>query len=107
MRIRATEQDGVVDVKVLMRHVMETGQRKDAEGKVIPAWFITVVDAKVKDKVVKRKMTVGTFIKKNPEGTFFIIVRGHAFTIKNGVVIGNYEDAIKLRKEIYFAYQIK
>lgn len=52
MRIRATEQDGVVDVKVLMRHVMETGQRKDAEGKVIPAWFITVVDAKVKDKVV-------------------------------------------------------
>jgi len=52
-------------------------------------------------------MTVGTFIKKNPEGTFFIIVKGHAFTIKNGVVIGNYEDAIKLRKEIYFAYQIK
>jgi hypothetical protein len=64
-------------------------------------------DVKVKGEVVKRKMTVGTFIKKNPEGTFFIIVKGHAFTIKNGVVIGNYEDAIKLRKEIYFAYQIK
>ena len=41
-------------------------------------------------------MTVGTFIKKYPEGTFFIIVKGHAFTIKNGVVIGNYEDALKL-----------
>ena len=64
-------------------------------------------NVKVKGEVVKRKMTVGTFIKKNPEGTFFIIVRGHAFTIKNGVVIGNYEDAIKLRIEIYFAYQIK
>jgi hypothetical protein len=64
-------------------------------------------DVKVKGEVVKRKMTVGTFIKKYSEGTFFIIVKGHAFTIKNGVVIGNYEDAIKLRKEIYFAYQIK
>jgi sulfur-oxidizing protein SoxZ len=52
MRIRATEQDGVVDVKVLMRHLMETGQRKDAEGKPIPAWFITVIDAKVNDKVL-------------------------------------------------------
>jgi sulfur-oxidizing protein SoxZ len=52
MRIRATDQDGVVDVKVLMRHVMETGQRKDAEGKVIPGHFITVLDAKVNDKVV-------------------------------------------------------
>ena len=63
-------------------------------------------DVKVKGEVVKRKMTVGTFIKKNPEGTFFVLVRGHAFTIKNGVVIGNYEDSIKLKKEIYFAYQI-
>jgi hypothetical protein len=63
-------------------------------------------DVKVKGEVVKRKMTVGTFIKKNPEGTFFILVRGHAFTIKNGVVIGNYEDSIKLKKEIHFAYQI-
>jgi sulfur-oxidizing protein SoxZ len=52
MRIRATDQDGVVDVKVLMRHVMETGQRKDAAGKVIPGHFITVLDAKVNDKVV-------------------------------------------------------
>jgi sulfur-oxidizing protein SoxZ len=52
MRIRATDQDGVVDVKVLMRHVMETGQRKDAEGKVIPGHFITLLDAKVNNKVV-------------------------------------------------------
>ena len=64
-------------------------------------------DVKVKGEVVKRKMTVGTFVKKNPEGTFFILVRGHAFTIKNGVVIGNYEDSIKLKKGINFAYQIK
>jgi len=52
MRIRATEKDGVVDVKVLMRHLMETGLRKDKDGKPIPAWFITVLDAKVNSKVL-------------------------------------------------------
>ena len=29
MRVRATESGGVVDVKILMKHDMETGQRKD------------------------------------------------------------------------------
>ena len=28
MRVRATESGGVVDVKILMKHDMETGQRK-------------------------------------------------------------------------------
>ncbi|MEY4625759.1 MAG: thiosulfate oxidation carrier complex protein SoxZ, partial [Pseudomonadota bacterium] len=37
MRVRAQENGGVVDVKVLMKHDMETGQRKDAAGKTIPA----------------------------------------------------------------------
>ena len=52
MRIRATETGGVVEVKVLMKHDMESGQRKDAAGKVIPAWHITTLTAKVKDKEV-------------------------------------------------------
>jgi hypothetical protein len=52
-------------------------------------------------------MTVGTFIKNNPTGTFFILVRGHAFTIKNGVVIGNTEDAIKKRKVVECVFEIK
>ena len=52
MRIRATESGGVVEVKVLMKHDMESGQRKDAAGKVIPAWHINTLTAKVKDKEV-------------------------------------------------------
>lgn len=43
MRIRAIENGGVVDVKVLMSHIMETGQRKDSSGKIIPAHFIQTV----------------------------------------------------------------
>ena len=45
MRIRAQAQNGNALVRVLMSHEMETGQRKDAAGKVIPAWHITEVTA--------------------------------------------------------------
>jgi len=64
-------------------------------------------DVKVKGETVKRQMTVGTFVKKNPKGTFFVLVRGHAFTIKDGVVIGNPEDAIKTKRPMRAAFEIK
>jgi len=43
MRIRATVQGDVADVRILMRHPMETGQRKDAKGEIVPAHFIQSV----------------------------------------------------------------
>jgi len=52
MRIRATEKDGVTEVKVLMSHIMETGQRKDGEGNIVPAHFIQNVVVKNGDKTV-------------------------------------------------------
>ena len=52
MRIRALENGGVTEVKVLMKHDMETGQRKDSAGKLIPAHFIQNVVVKHKDRVV-------------------------------------------------------
>jgi len=52
MRIRAVEKDGIVEVKALMSHIMETGQRKDSDGKVIPAHFIDIVEATCNDKPV-------------------------------------------------------
>jgi len=66
MRIRATiEQGDVVDVKVLMRHVMETGQRKDASGQIIPGWYIETVEAKVADKQVFLAL-LGPAVSKDP-----------------------------------------
>ena len=64
-------------------------------------------EVKVKGETVKRQMTVGTFVKKNPKGTFFVLVRRHAFTIKDGVVIGNPEDAIKTKRPMKAAFEIK
>ena len=43
MRIRATLQGDVADVRILMRHPMETGQRKDSKGEIIPVHFIQSV----------------------------------------------------------------
>lgn len=65
MRIRATESGGVVEIKILMKHEMESGQRKDAAGKVIPAWHINLVTAKVKDKEVFNAQ-FGPAVSKDP-----------------------------------------
>jgi hypothetical protein len=54
----------------------------------------------------KSKMTVGTFVKEYDKGTYIIRVDRHAFTIKDGWVIGNPEDATKLRKVIKNAWKV-
>ncbi len=66
MKIRASLQaDGKVLVKVLMSHTMETGQRKDANGQVIPAHFIQSVTVTHKDKTVLSAQW-GPAVSKNP-----------------------------------------
>lgn len=53
MKIRAKMEGGdVADVKVLMQHPMETGQRKDEKGNLVPVHFITNVTATHNGKVV-------------------------------------------------------
>ena len=65
MKIRAASKDGVTEVKVLVSHEMETGQRKDAAGAIVPAWFITELVAKHGDKVVLTS-DFGPSVSKNP-----------------------------------------
>ncbi len=65
MKIRASNKDGVTEVKVLISHEMETGQRKDAAGAIVPAWFITELSAKHNDKLVLAG-EFGTAVSKNP-----------------------------------------
>ena len=53
MRIRVTLKGDVADVKVLMSHPMETGQRKDpATGQILPMHFIKNVVATLNGKPV-------------------------------------------------------
>ena len=66
MRIRATMSGDVADVKVLMNHPMETGQRKDAKtGQLVPAHYITTVTATINGaNVLNGGMSGG--VSKNP-----------------------------------------
>jgi sulfur-oxidizing protein SoxZ len=65
MRIRAQAKGNVANVRVLMAHEMETGQRKDSAGKVIPAWFIQDVSASLNGQVVMTAQW-GPSVSKNP-----------------------------------------
>lgn len=66
MRIRATMAGDAADVKVLMNHPMETGQRKDAKtGKLVPAHFIQEVVATLNGTPVMTANMSGA-VSKNP-----------------------------------------
>lgn len=66
MKIRATLQGNVAEVKVLMAHPMETGLRKDAAtGEIIPLHFIQRVVATHNGKPVMEAQW-SQAISKNP-----------------------------------------
>ena len=71
MRIRAQAAGDKTTVRVLMSHEMETGQRKDAGGKIIPAWFIQEVSAQLNGKSVMTAQW-GPAVAKNPYLQFIV-----------------------------------
>jgi sulfur-oxidizing protein SoxZ len=71
MKMRATLGQGYTDVRVLMTHPMETGQRKDADGKVVPLHFIQNVSVKVNGRTVVDAQ-VSQAISRNPVFSFRI-----------------------------------
>ena len=71
MRIRAQVAGDKATVRVLMSHEMETGQRKDAAGKVIAAWHIQEVSAEHNGKTVMTAQW-GPAVAKNPFMQFVV-----------------------------------
>jgi sulfur-oxidizing protein SoxZ len=69
MRIRARAQGDKVTVNLLVAHEMETGQRRDAAGKQVPAWFIQTLTASHNGKVVMSAQ-LGPAVSKNPLFSF-------------------------------------
>ena len=69
MKMRATLASGFTDVRVLMTHPMETGQRKDGDGKLVPMHFIQNVTVKINGRtVVDGQISQG--VSRNPVFTF-------------------------------------
>lgn len=65
MKIKAVVQNNVVAVKMLIPHPMETGRRKEQNGAIVPAHFITEVTATCKGETVFHA-ELGPGVSKDP-----------------------------------------
>ena len=69
MKIRATLKGDTADVRVLMGHPMETGQRKDGAGKIVPLHFIQEITVKLNGKTVIESQ-ISQAVSRNPVFSF-------------------------------------
>jgi sulfur-oxidizing protein SoxZ len=65
MRIRAQAAGDKVTVRVLVSHEMESGMRKAADGKLVPAHYIQSINATYNGKTVMSSQW-GPAVSKNP-----------------------------------------
>ncbi|MBI2305997.1 MAG: thiosulfate oxidation carrier complex protein SoxZ [Rhodocyclales bacterium] len=66
IKIRATVQGDITDIRILLQHPMETGQRKDpVSGKLVPAHFIQTFLVTANGKPLIEGQT-NTAVSKNP-----------------------------------------
>ena len=69
MKMRAQLAGGFTEVRVLMTHPMETGQRKDADGKLVPLHFIQNVTVKLNGRTVMEG-EISQAVSRNPVFSF-------------------------------------
>ena len=65
MKIRAQMKGDTAEIRVLMSHPMETGQRKDNAGNLVPTHFIQSITIDVGGKRVIQGQTA-TSVSRNP-----------------------------------------
>ena len=51
--------------------------------------------------------TTNSFIKDYPLGTYLVVVSGHAFTIKDGIIYGNNSDSRKIKSRLHNVFKIE
>lgn len=51
-------------------------------------------------------IVLSMFLEKYPKGKYLLIVKGHAFSVIDGVVVGNASDGKRLRAKILFALKV-
>ena len=69
MKVRATMKGDTAEVRVLMVHPMETGQRKDSTGAVIPLHFIQEVQVLLNGKLALEGQ-ISQAVSRNPVFSF-------------------------------------
>ncbi len=74
LRVPATAKKGeVVEIKTLITHPMESGQRKDADGKLVPRLIVNSLKVTYNDKKVV-DITMEPAVAANPYMAFFLRV---------------------------------
>ena len=69
IKIRAQIQGETADIRILMQHPMETGQRKDDNGQFVPMNFIQTFTVALNGKAIIDGQ-LNTSISRNPLFTF-------------------------------------
>ncbi len=69
IKIRAQIQGEITDLRILLQHPMETGQRKDDKGQTLPVHFIQTFSVSHNGKPMIDGQ-LNTSISKNPLFTF-------------------------------------
>lgn len=69
IKMRAKLAGDLTTVKALIRHPMESGQRKDKKGDKIPAYYISEVECSLNGEVVMTAQW-GPAVSKNPYLSF-------------------------------------
>ena len=80
MRIKAKLEGDVATIKVLIKHNMESGRRKDEAGKLIPEKFVQTVTAHIAGTQVF-EVNTGPGVSKNPFLQFILSGRAVGDTI--------------------------
>ena len=90
---------GTFGFQIGMNSMVTSGEKLNRKG-------VKKVDIVVKTKTGITTMTVNKFADNFVRGSYIVVVKGHAFTIKDGKVVGNFSDAVKIRKKVIAAWKI-
>jgi len=81
IRVKAKEKNGIVAAKLLIKHPMETGRRKDKDGNLIPSKHLTTVTLDYNGETVF-DAHMGTGVSKDPYISIsFTGVKGESFEV--------------------------
>ena len=97
IKIRAQIQGEITDLRILLQHPMETGQRKDDKGQTLPVHFIQTFSVSHNGKPMIDGQ-LNTSISKNPLFTF----KARGIKIGDKLTI-NWQDNLKRQDEITIA----
>jgi hypothetical protein len=111
-KFQRVNRKGTMNVVSKMRKMCDDKERfvdksvKSIEGLSEIVYKFIPMNGICRPKPRIKRTTLNQFIKKYPTGVYLLIVKGHAFTLKNGAVIGNEQDSKSIKKNIYNAFEI-